>query len=725
MKKYSKYILVVLIITTILFFGTKNIKATEENQNDNFINKSEEFRKWESLSEEERQYALQPMLVDTSIKDSVKRSRYNAILQASNLETSYNLKDYINIRVKDQKHTNSCWAFAFSSMVETTLAKKYNDNQREYSPMHTEYKVSSTYNKSVIDGGNAFLALAYSTAGYGPVYETDLPFDSVYNEETNSSSNYYLKELNTVDTNKNARLTVTDSTLFGTIYKEYRGNSIIYKDVEETDQAKIYTQNEVNAIRNLIKQHIKEYGAVQSTMYSKLAFSQNGTIVDTENFFNSNTNSYYCNNTSKVANHAITIVGWDDDYSRNNFNSQNKPINNGAYIVLNSWGSNLLDGGYFYISYDDVFIEQNVIGLNKLEKTELASLSYDNIYQYDELGASLPLYYFNENSDDAYSEGYAANVFERKDTSKDEYLNEVSVYLTETEGIEIYVNPNGNDLKVQDSTLVASYTGTNALEAGYHRLKLASPLKIEGNKFSIIVKYINQEGASTILECNIKDSGITNASNFFDTAKSNSGESYISTDGINWKDLSNYRYADYVLKNSNVCIKAFTSVSEKLADNPQESNPSTEVKVESIRLNKESTSVQVGEKINLIATISPTNATEKEIRWTSSDENIATVSSSGIITAKSSGTVTITAITKDGNKVATCEVAVTAKTSSSDDIYKSNTNSQSSGNSNKDTTTSSKIIPYAGRKTVIIILFITLVLGIIIFIRYRSLKDVK
>ena len=66
-------------------------------------------------------------------------------------------------------------------------------------------------------------------------------------------------------------------------------------------------------------------------------------------------NQYYCNDETFVKDeqHAILIVGWDDNYSRDNFRDNNKPKNDGAWLVKNSWGNYNDEGGYFWISYED------------------------------------------------------------------------------------------------------------------------------------------------------------------------------------------------------------------------------------------------------------------------------------------------------------------------------------------------------------------------------------
>jgi uncharacterized protein YjdB len=76
-------------------------------------------------------------------------------------------------------------------------------------------------------------------------------------------------------------------------------------------------------------------------------------------------------------------------------------------------------------------------------------------------------------------------------------------------------------------------------------------------------------------------------------------------------------------------------------------------------LNKNTATITVGGKETLIATVAPANATNKSVSWRSSDETVATVSSSGEVTAVSAGTATITVATADGNRTAICVVTVT------------------------------------------------------------------
>ena len=82
------------------------------------------------------------------------------------------------------------------------------------------------------------------------------------------------------------------------------------------------------------------------------------------------------------------------------------------------------------------------------------------------------------------------------------------------------------------------------------------------------------------------------------------------------------------------------------------------VPVTGVTLNKTSTSLYVGDTETLTATVEPSDATDKNVTWSSDDTSVATVDASGLVTAVSAGTATITVTTEDGAKTATCTVTV-------------------------------------------------------------------
>lgn len=85
------------------------------------------------------------------------------------------------------------------------------------------------------------------------------------------------------------------------------------------------------------------------------------------------------------------------------------------------------------------------------------------------------------------------------------------------------------------------------------------------------------------------------------------------------------------------------------------------VPVTGVTLNKTSLTIEEGQTSTLVATVAPTNATNKNVTWSSSDSTVASVSSSGVVTAVKKGTATITVTTVDGDKTATCDVTVNEK----------------------------------------------------------------
>jgi|GEM_PF-969054 len=80
--------------------------------------------------------------------------------------------------------------------------------------------------------------------------------------------------------------------------------------------------------------------------------------------------------------------------------------------------------------------------------------------------------------------------------------------------------------------------------------------------------------------------------------------------------------------------------------------------VTSVSLNKEATAIDAGKSETLVATVSPANATDKTVTWSSSDAAVATVTSAGVVNGLKAGIATITVTTTDGGFTATCEVTV-------------------------------------------------------------------
>ena len=94
------------------------------------------------------------------------------------------------------------------------------------------------------------------------------------------------------------------------------------------------------------------------------------------------------------------------------------------------------------------------------------------------------------------------------------------------------------------------------------------------------------------------------------------------------------------------------------------------IPVSSVAVSPTSASLYAGNTQQLSATISPANATNKNVTWSSSNTAIATVNSAGLVTAVAAGTATITATTQDGNKTASATITVNPNTNFTVYFYK-------------------------------------------------------
>ena len=86
--------------------------------------------------------------------------------------------------------------------------------------------------------------------------------------------------------------------------------------------------------------------------------------------------------------------------------------------------------------------------------------------------------------------------------------------------------------------------------------------------------------------------------------------------------------------------------------------PPAPVSVTGVSLNKNATTIAIGANETLTATITPANADNQAVTWSSNNTAVATVNQTGKVTGVSAGTATITVTTQDGNKTATCTVTV-------------------------------------------------------------------
>ena len=495
--------------------------------------------------------------------------------------SSYDMRNDITIRVKNQKSSSSCWTFSTLNVLETNLALTQKD-YIDFSERHMNYSTSKTfldginplgYEREVNNGGNPIIGLSYMTRGSGPILEENMKFSEVEDK------------INLADIDgKKVEKKIEEYVMFPSINKVKQVNGALVYQLGNTNQT--YTKEQVLQVRKQIKEHIMKYGGLTAMTLSGSGYSK---------YYNYNLEypAYYCDDASLEPNHQVTIIGWDDNYPVSNFNAEHRPSEPGAYLVLNSYGTGgSYPQGCYYISYEDTMIENCLVGI-----TKVSNVDYDNIYQSDPLGPSTQI-----SIEDATTI-YGANVFTRS-CNKFEQINQISIASMEEMDCEVYINPVDGDLTSNKLQKVSSIV---SVKAGYTTIKWDEPVNLTGEKFVVVVKFTNEEIVRVTAEAP--------SSEFWATATSQKGESFVSTNLVNWIDLS-----DTNIKNANLCIKAFTEeIDNDIMSNEYKINGDTH-SILGIRPNVTYTKVL----LNNISTTSEVKIYNKSNQEIGANEKIAT-----------------------------------------------------------------------------------------------------
>ena len=430
----------------------------------------------------------------------------NNIVQAAALESAYIPSGILTDSypsIRNQSPYGTCWGFAPTSLAELSVLN--NDGTLlDLSELHSIY---FAYHYTSADGkdGVKYLPTAsynYLSMGGDPsfIYHTYANWVGAADEKTAP----YSEAAATLESGLSNDIAMKDSAHLRNFY-------IVNK-----------------ADRKYIKQLIKEYGGVGMSYY------------DDNQYYDYSTNSYY-STVSDNTNHAISVVGWDDDKVTN---SSNK----GAWLVRNSWGSDEYSHfGYFWMSYDEPSIYDRVYALDCVSDTGSSDDDfYDHNYQYDLSAYSQYGWIGNGTS------STIANIFTATGTQ-----------LLKAVGVETQ-NPNINytvsiytdiadSSNPESGTLVRTQTGSFTYQ-GFHTIKMDNPLTLtKGETFSVVIKLESMDGKSGAYYVMESKYNLGNAASWY--CGGEKGQSFYYNYG--WRDMVESM-------GGNVRIKAYTDDTDEV-----------------------------------------------------------------------------------------------------------------------------------------------------------------
>ncbi len=429
-----------------------------------------------------------------------------------------------------QGQTGMCWAFSTMTAAETNIitkgyAKRDDINLSEshlcyYAYPFVEDREASSKEDGIYllagkkggetlpycIGGMEPYAVGLLANGAGPIREELAPF---YTNDGQDALNAFNR--------------IRESEANGSVSK-YMGDYLL-KD------ACFYQTATVDEM----KQAVYEKGAMIISYYSDMKY-----------YNNSKEGSAYFEDKVKQedsvaqSNHAVVIIGWDDNFSKENF-EKCKPQKDGAWLAQNSASLPYAKGSYFWISYEEPSINSSCT-LEMCKRTD-----YGAILNYDGCG-------YNEYIKSKEESTKIANVFS---TDTDCELKAAGIYtLAKNQPIEIEIYKN-SDINIPDSGESVSKTKMTLEWPGYHMIDLKSSIPVgQGEVFSILVTYecgSDEEMGRAPVE------GISFKEAFGELyITSSEGESFACSNG-NWYDLSKKETANLFDKENsmnNACIKA-------------------------------------------------------------------------------------------------------------------------------------------------------------------------
>ena len=413
-------------------------------------------------------------------------------------------------------------------------------------PARENYTMSDIY-----DGGSPFLATSVFAMGIGPTKENNETVGDVfkyYGNEKYVTERYFDDGFHNFSYSSDDDWTIPEEYRYVKDYNLVEGRLLPLPNEKNAQGEYVYNEDATIAVK-------KELLNKKGVNISFFADSSRPDQSEQKSGKDISYNWAHYTYENPGANHAVTIVGWDDDYDASNFVEGHQPPHNGAWLVKNSWGSGenewpnkgsgnwgipvqkkdengnpvvdeagnpvMVGSGYFWLSYYD----QSFSTIESFDFTD--EIAPEVIDQYD----YCPI--LGQYAEEQATETKMANVFK---ATYSEYLTAISCQTSAqnaTIHYDVYLLPT-NFSNPEDGLKVAS--GDNTYEyGGFHRVELEESVLIQKYQYYSIVITIKQ-GDKYIMNMPIAQY-IKNKMN--QKAIMNDNESFYYVDG-KWADYKPY-----------------------------------------------------------------------------------------------------------------------------------------------------------------------------------------
>lgn len=457
---------------------------TEEQIKEENGDFTEEYKKYEELTDKQKEESeVIPRKFEVEYEEleeiKEKQEEENENIEKEKIPSSFDLRDKIQIEVRNQGSYGICWDYTLTKCIETNIALK-TGKYYDLSEMYVDYTLSSectngNYFRRLHDGGSG----DYIGDIKGMILECDFPYGE-YSVNEYKDTIEQLKPL----------FYIND-------YVEFPSNH------GETDEEK-------KQFRDTVKRHIMNYGS----LYCSIASPQpNAEYV-------SGSNVYYKGDEKVEGYHAVSIIGWDDNYSKDNFNGKYKPSKNGAYIAVNSWGYDVQE--VLYISYEDKLVEGEMVGVIDVgtQKTEenyrVIKFESPNLYEQFVNNFAYKLEEWNDDTLEIKVKIQELDSFT--------YLALNNLDINSLKGLEYFTNLKNvsiNNCNVKDISCLSEFKNLETLSLSDNKIEDFSPiynltniknLSISNNQINDIsfVKNYSNLISLTLNNCSLKNEDIKN-----------------------------------------------------------------------------------------------------------------------------------------------------------------------------------------------------------------------